>query len=378
MTDAPQLRVLIATPFGARQRGGIDRLTDLIIDTLATDCTGRIHAARLVTRGTGTLALSPFIFSWALFRLLVAKARGEVDLLHVNVAAGGSAVRKAILARWARLLGIPYIVHLHGSRFHQFWPTARPSVRRIVDRMFGESAGIIVLGKYWLELVATALPAVRDKISILPNATAPIQGTRLPAADGRVRISFLGELGPRKGTPQLVEALGRLAKYPQWVATLAGNGQIQPTRDRVRELGIEGRVAVPGWLDASRVNEILRSTDILVLPSFAENLPMSILEAFAYGAAVIATPVGAVAEVIVPESNGLLVPAGDVENLTKALLRLIIEDELRASLGAAAKRDHAKHYDIQVYLARLTEIWRTAAHAMTAARQSRPQSRVQV
>jgi len=105
---------------------------------------------------------------------------------------------------------------------------------------------------------------------------------------------------------------------------------------------------------------------------------MSILEAFAYGAAVIATPVGAVAEVIVPESNGLLVPAGDVENLTKALLRLIIEDELRASLGAAAKRDHAKHYDIQVYLARLTEIWRTAAHAMTAARQSRPQSRVQV
>ncbi|MDR3572001.1 MAG: glycosyltransferase family 4 protein [Candidatus Pacebacteria bacterium] len=361
MLQAPILRVLIATPFGARQRGGIDRLTDLIVDTIENSPNCRIQVSRLITRGTGMLIWAPLIFSWALIRFWTAKRRGEVDLLHINLAAGGSAIRKAFLARVARRLGVPYVVHLHGSRFHQFWPSAGPYVRKQVDRLFVESAGIIVLGKYWSKLVTDHVPEVEDKIIVLPNATAPIRFARVSATDGRVRISFLGELGQRKGTPQLVEALGRLASRQDWVATIAGNGEVPETIARAEQLGIEDRVKVPGWLDSTAASEVLRGTDIFVLPSFAENLPMSILEAFACGIAVIATPVGAVADVIAHESNGLLVPPGDVDALTDALLRLIEDGKFRDFLGAAAKRDHVKHYEIDAYVSRLTDIWLKAA-----------------
>ena len=363
MLKTPTLRVLIATPFGARQRGGIDRLTDLIIDTIENNADGRIRASRLVTRGTGMLVWAPFIFGWALARFWIAKLRGEVDLLHINLAAGGSAVRKAFLARLARRLGVPYVVHLHGSRFHQFWPSAGPYIRKKVDRLFVDSSAIIVLGKYWSQLVAAHVPQVENKIIVLPNATAPIGFARQPATDRRVRISFLGELGQRKGTPQLVEALGRLAGRQDWTATIAGNGKVQETIARAQQLGIEDRVKVPGWLDSSAVHAVLSETDIFVLPSFAENLPMSILEAFACGIAVVATPVGAVADVIAHESNGLLVPAGDVDALTCALRRLIEDGKLREALGAAAKRDHAERYEIGAYLSRLSAIWLKAAES---------------
>jgi glycosyltransferase involved in cell wall biosynthesis len=361
MLQAPTLRVLMATPFGAQQRGGIDRLTDLIIDTVENNSGRRIHVSRLVTRGTGMLAWAPFIFGWALVQFWMAKRRGEVDLLHINLAAGGSAVRKAFLARVARYLRVPYVIHLHGSRFHQFWPSAGPFIRKMVDRMFLESSAIIVLGKYWSQLVTTHVPQAKNKIIVLPNATAPILFAHEPATDGRARISFLGELGQRKGTPQLVEALGRLADRQDWTATIAGNGQVQETIARVQQLGIEDRVKVPGWLDSSAINDVLRGTDIFVLPSFAENLPMSILEAFACGIAVVATPVGAVTDVIAHESNGLLVSAGDVDALTSAIRRLIDDGNLRQTLGAAAKRDHTNYYEIEAYISRLTAIWFEAA-----------------
>jgi glycosyltransferase involved in cell wall biosynthesis len=361
MLQAPALRVLMATPFGAGQRGGIDRLTDLIIDTIDKNAGGQIQVSRLVTRGTGLLIWAPFIFGSALVRFWMAKRRGEVDLLHINVAAGGSAVRKAFLARLARRLNVPYVVHLHGSRFHEFWPAAGPHTRKTVDRLFSESAAIIVLGKYWSQLVLDHVPQAENKIIILPNATAPIRFAREPATDGHVRISFLGELGQRKGTPQLVEALGRLADRRDWTATIAGNGQVQETTARAQQLGIEDRVKIPGWLGPAAVNDVLCRTDIFVLPSFAENLPMSILEAFAGGIAVIATPVGAVTDVIAHESNGLLVSAGDVDALTCAIRRLLDDGNLREALGAAAKRDHTKYYEIDTYTSRLTAIWFEAA-----------------
>jgi glycosyltransferase involved in cell wall biosynthesis len=354
------LRVLIATPFGARQRGGMDRLTDIIIDTAEGGGNDRIQLSRLVTRGPGSLASAPAVFSAALAQLWMAKRRGEVDVLHINVAAGGSAIRKAILARFARSLGIPYVVHLHGSRFHQFWDVSGPHARKLVDRMFAESSATIVLGNVWAKLVADHVPAVRNKIVVLPNATAPLRLAHETADDGRVRISFLGEVGARKGTPQLVRALGQLADRQDWTATIAGNGAVEETVATAQQLGIGDRVAVPGWLDSAGTSNVLRRTDIFVLPSFAENLPMSILEAFAAGAAVVATPVGAVPDVITDGENGLLVEAGDVDGLASALRRLIASPDLRNALGAAARRDHSERYNIENYVSRLENIWLNA------------------
>jgi glycosyltransferase involved in cell wall biosynthesis len=361
-TPQNTLRLIVATPLGAHGRGGIDRLTDLIIDTIDQRGDLGVNAVRLVTRGQKNIYWALLVFAQALVQLCAAARRGEVDLIHIHLAWRGSAYRKLIIAAIARCFGIPYVVHLHAGQFERFWTASGKYLCRSINRFFVDSAAIIVLGDYGARVILDRLPTVRDKITILPNAsTSPSQPNRGRSESERIRITFLGQLGPEKGVPQLVDALGKLACRADWTATIAGSGEVQQTRDQARRLGIADRVDIPGWLDPSETAELLQRTDILALPSFVETLPMAVIEAFAYGVAVVATPVGAVPEVIAHERNGLLVPVGDVEALAKALSQLLENGVLRRSLGNAARRDHAERYEINTYITRLASIWRKAA-----------------
>lgn len=355
------LRVFIATPNGLGGRGGIDRMNDMLIDVMAASPEMNVVVERLVTRGNGSIVFAPIVLALALFRLWRAARQRKVDVLHICLSLKGSAYRKVIVASFARYCGVPYVVHLHGGGFEYFWLTVGARLRRAVDRMFVESDKIVVLGRYWVDVVAGWLPQTRGKIEVFANATYSATGEDEPADDRRVRLTFLGELGRRKGTPQLMEALGRLADRNDWTATIAGNGDVEETRASARRLGIADRVNIPGWLDSAATEEVLRRSDILVLPTFIENLPMIILEAFAHGVPVITTPVAAITEVLDHERNGLLVPAGDIDALVGALRRLIGDPDLRVNLGRAAREDHARAYDIRGYAARLVDLWREVA-----------------
>ena len=356
------LHVFVATPFGRGGRGGMDRLTDIVVESFQERSDLRIRTTALVTYGAGSKFWMPFIFFRSLVQLWTAKARNEVGLLHINVAGGLSPYRKAVLARLARLLGVPYVIHLHGSRFKECWPTGGLFSRGPVDRMFTQSASIIVLGHTWARLISDNLQSVKAKIVILPNATRSVTAYRLAASGTpQVHISFLGELGARKGTGQLIEALGLLRHLDNWAATIAGNGDVEKYRKLAQDIGLGERLQFPGWLGPDEVNGLLGRSDIFVLPSFAENLPMAVLEAFAHGLAVVSTPVGAVSEVIDHGRNGLIVPVGDVASLAGALRKLIEDSVFRRALGEAARQDHAERYDINSYVVRLGAIWRAAS-----------------
>jgi glycosyltransferase involved in cell wall biosynthesis len=281
-----------------------------------------------------------------------------VDVLHIHLSDRGSCYRKAVLGYAAQFLGVPYVVHLHGAIFLEYWSTAPSWIARSIDRLFERGQSIIVMGRYWAQGIAHRLPGVKDKIIVLPNATWPSASEQCAATDRAVRITFLGQLGLRKGTPQLIAALQLLADRANWTATIAGDGAIEESKASIRSTSIEDRVNIPGWLSATEINGLLRRTDILVLPSYSENLPMVILEAFSHGIAVISTPVGAIPEVIDNGGNGLIVPAGDVAALANALESLISDPNLRRRLGNAARRDHADRYEISSYVKRLAVIWR--------------------
>jgi glycosyltransferase involved in cell wall biosynthesis len=355
------IQVLLATPYGNGGPGGIDRLADAITSAIAPRGDLNVQIRRLSTRGSGRLLFSPIYFSWGVARLCAASWLGRADVVHINVASKGSVYRKALLAAAARRLGVPYVVHLHSGAFDKFWQSAGPRLDRLISSFLRNSAAIVVLGRYWSEFINRRLPGIEGKIVILPNATASVATTPEKSMDGRVRISFFGKLGEIKGTPQLVEALASLRDRADWTATLAGNGDVAGTRETLCRLRIADRVAVPGWLAPAAAAELLRQTDILVQPSFVDNLPMTVLEAFAQGIPVVATPVGVVPDVVVHNVNGLLVPPGDVHALAHSLARLIDDPSLRQRLSASARLDHAARYEMNGYLSRLAEIWRRAA-----------------
>jgi glycosyltransferase involved in cell wall biosynthesis len=177
-----------------------------------------------------------------------------------------------------------------------------------------------------------------------------------------VHILFLGRLGDRKGVPQLGEALHRMAAMPAWRATIAGDGEVEASRRKAVEYGLADRVDIPGWCDAKRVAELISTADILVLPSFSENLPLSVVEGMASGLAIVATPVGAVEDIIADGETGLLVQPGDVDGLTEALTRLVDDPALRQRLGTAALAFHREKLDVEPFAAALHDVWTAATH----------------
>jgi len=356
------LVVLIATPFGAGGRGGIDRLTDLIIDHVNSERDPGLQALRLTVHGGRGQFRGVATFAAASARLAGLGICRRVGLVHLNVAVRGSVYRKFLLSRVARTLGIPYIVHLHSGRFSDYWDQAKPAEARLIRTFMRDSAGIIVLGNAYREMFESRMPEVLDKVHVLPNGTrarTTEAATRSPGVP--VRITFLGRLSPLKGTPQLIEALGLMKTHPGWTATLAGDGDLAASRARAADLDIADRVAFPGWLGSDDVDRLLAQTDIVILPSFTEGLPMTIIEAFGAGIAVVATRVNAVGDVVQHERNGLLVDPGDVDGIAKALTRLIDDPDLRRRLGETGRNDHREKYDQDACMNRLTDLWRRVA-----------------
>jgi glycosyltransferase involved in cell wall biosynthesis len=142
---------------------------------------------------------------------------------------------------------------------------------------------------------------------------------------------------------------------------MAGDGDIRGARQSAHELGILDRVTFTGWLDSAQIRGLLESSDVLILPSHAEGFPMAIVEAFAYGLAVISSPVGAIGEIVLNNESGLLVSVGDVDGLEQAIEALCLDGQFRERLGLAGRRTWENHLNIAIYANRLVEIWTEVA-----------------
>lgn len=361
-TRSRTIHVLVATPSGTSGQGGIDRIMGALKGELDRQDTGEANVEFRASRGPGHIVLSPLYLADFLLRMLWLKARGRLDLVHINLASGGSTHRKLQIARLARFLGIPYVLHLHGGDYPNFWADNGSALSGSIRAMFAGAAHIIVLGRIWRDFVAARAPETASRITIISNA-AP-RPARLHTGGGETtHIVFLGRISDLKGVPELGEALNNLWNLPGWRATIAGDGFVEAARKKAAEYDLSARVDIPGWVDADRVAELLATSDILVLPSHTENLPLSIIEAMASGLAIIATPVGAVADIVHHGETGLLVPVGDIEALTTALRQLIEDKALRQRLGAAGQAFHRQALDIEPFATAIRDVWLDAAPA---------------
>jgi glycosyltransferase involved in cell wall biosynthesis len=227
--------------------------------------------------------------------------------------------------------------------------------------MFSGSAFNLVLGTVWRDFVISKVPSCEPRIAIFPTATRdPGRRTEKPPHKP-LRILFSGRHGARKGVPELTAALGNLSDDKSWHATLTGDGEFEATRNEVAQLGLSDRIEIPGWISVEAFETLLDEADILVLPSHDENLPLSIVEAFARSIAVVCTPVGAIPDIVEDGKSGLLVKPGDVEALTQALARVLHDGSLRESLGRQARGIFEERLNLSAYADRLIALWREAA-----------------
>lgn len=352
------IRVALITP-PLDSSGGIGRLMSYVVQTMSAD---DIAIRLLDPRGRSRrpiLSILPLTRAW--LELLFLGLTGRVDVAHINISSHGSSLRKAVMLWTCRLLRIPTILHLHASEFPEFFDSLPRPGKVFIRRTFSSADFVMVLGARWRDYVCDELRVPVDRVAVMLNAAPGPVTMRAPKARGAdpLRILFLGRLGARKGVPEILRALAdsRVRREP-WVAVLAGDGEIALYRAEAQRLGLDHRVTFSGWVDSDHAQQLLSESDLLLLPSHAEGLPMSVIEAFAHGVPVVSTPVGAIPDIVENDINGLLVRSGDSVQLADALLRLMDDEPLRLILAENARRTWEERLNVASYARELALCWR--------------------
>jgi glycosyltransferase involved in cell wall biosynthesis len=188
------------------------------------------------------------------------------------------------------------------------------------------------------------------------------------------RLVCVGRLCEQKGQLVLIEAMGRLAAEGlACELVLAGDGELRAEVERLIDAhGLRSSVRITGWVGSERVREEIQAARALVLPSFAEGLPVVIMEAMALGRPVISTYIAGIPELVVPGESGWLVPAGDVDALVWAM-RTVLEAE-PAALDALGQRGRARvlaRHDVDLAAAKLVAMFRESVRSDSAAAPAR-------
>lgn len=170
----------------------------------------------------------------------------------------------------------------------------------------------------------------------------------MPAS--RPRVAMVARVSPEKGHIILLEALAvlrdGLLDIDLDLIGPDGNGFATIVKQRIVDLGLEDRVKVHGPATPARIAEMLERVDVFCLPSFAEGLPVVIMEAMARGVPVVTTFIAGIPELAVDGVTAAVVPAGDVDQLAGALRRVLSDDAFRQQIVAAAANLVREQHDI--------------------------------
>ena len=291
------------------------------------------------------LLLSPFaLFATILFR--------QVSVVHLNTSLNPRAYWRDLgYLLVAKLLRARVLYQVHGGKLpHEFfdgsalltgflrWTLSLPDI-------------VVVLAQVELDAYRIFIP--EQEVMLLPNGIDCRPFGQVPTVRSRheypLRLVYIGRIAREKGLYETLQGL-RLATELGVDARLviAGHGAEE---DRLRRysaaLGLNGRVTfVEPVFGADKVR-LLAAADVMMLPSYAEGLPYALLESMAAGIPVVATPVGAIPDVVAHGTHGLLVPPRDGRAIAEALVRLAGDREQLSWMSRACRRRIQAAYSIE-------------------------------
>lgn len=305
---------------------------------------GRIPVLRAFFR------LVPYL--WALWR-----ASGRCQVMHVLANSGWAWHLFAAPALWiARLRGAPVIVNYRGGEAEPFFAAAPRHVHRTLA-----AADALVVPSAFLDGVFRRFgftPEIVPNIINLERFGLP----RTRTAEDAPHVVVTRNLEPIYDIPSVLSAFAMVrATLPAARLTVAGSGpELARLQAMAADLGIADAVTFAGRIDNAQIPALYAAADVMLNPSTVDNMPISILEAFASGVPVVSTDVGGVPFIAEDGRTALLVPARDPAQMAGAMLR-ILQDRPLADRLAAAARDEVKQYAWPVVRQKWLAVYRRLA-----------------
>lgn len=289
------------------------------------------------------LALSPFT-------LAATIVKSDAQLVHINSSLNAKAYwRDLAYLVIARLCGARVLYQVHGGRLEEFAP--RGLFAAFVRASLRLADAVVVLSREQLEVFRKRLAG--HAVDVVPNgidcAPYTLYNRAAPEPAQPLRLIYIGRLAPAKGLTETIEAL-RIARLRGVAArlVLAGSGSEEARlRQHVRDAGLTREVAFVGPAWGAHKAQLLSQADVFLLPSYAEGLPYSLLEAMAAGVVPVVTPVGAIPDVVTEREHGLLVAPRDAEAIAQAVALLAADRALLARMSAACRARIAAGYSLE-------------------------------
>jgi glycosyltransferase involved in cell wall biosynthesis len=287
-------------------------------------------------------------------------------IVHTHTAKAGVLGRiAAIVAR------VPIRVHtFHGHVLHGYFGPFMSAAVTLLERLLGRfTTHIVAVGEQTLaDLIAARIARPDHSSAIAPGVR---DGRPLDPAEARVTlglpvegivVTFAGRLAPIKRPERVVELARNLADSHGHVRfVVAGDGELRTQLEATAPTN----VTFLGMCTDMTV--VLRASDLVVLTSDNEGMPVALIEAATHGVPAVSTDAGSVRQVVVDGETGLVVPIGDADALRSAVVALIDDPDRRSAFGAAARIHAQAHFGE----ARLVADYRRLYDALIAAHASR-------
>ena len=261
---------------------------------------------------------------------------------HVHAHFGTNSATVAMLA--SHITGGRFSLTVHGPE--EFDKPGLISLRDKIER----AAFVVAISSYGRsQLRRLVSAALWDKIKIVHCGIedAFFAGEIAPLPDNTTFVS-VGRLSEQKGQMTILEAAAKLKQRTEnFRVVLVGDGELRPTLELATDhFGIRDQITFAGWKTPSEVRREIENARVFLLPSFAEGLPVSIMEAFLLERPVLSTYIAGIPELVQPGVNGWLTPASDADALADAMETALNTnvDSLKKMAAKGKTRTLARHH----------------------------------
>lgn len=298
-----------------------------------------------------------FTARWPAFRhMAAALAQRQSFAVHAHVTAQ-TFWRDAALLAPALAARMPVLMQLHGGGYERFYDDCDPAARALMRTLVERAACVIVpceAMRTWVRGTArnAHVKMIPAPVSFEPLAKDPCRPNL---------VLFLGSLQADKGIFDLLEAVAALRHdVPDVRLVCAGDGNRIAVARYAERLAIAEAVKFTGWVGPSGKRALFESAAVLAAPAYDAALPVSLVEAMAAGVPVIASAVGGMPEVIVDGVTGVLIAPGDSASLARHLRSLLLDRNLAARIGTAARDSLRLRFSPERVLPVIEELYASA------------------
>ena len=241
---------------------------------------------------------------------------------------GGSFFRKFILFFIAKkIFNKRVIYHIHASSYHVFIDKSHRIIIFFISFMIRNVDSLVVLSKWWKEYFVNQFNV--SNVTIINNIV-PLPDFSKSTKNKIPHFLFLGRIDDRKGIFDVVNAVSKNKElfHKKIKIIVGGDGRTEEFKHLIKVNDLEEIIQFVGWVSGDKKKKLLNQSDIMLLTSYNEGLPISLLEALSYKMPLISTHVGGISEILEHKKNGYVVDPGNIKQINDELMFYVANNDL--------------------------------------------------